>query len=80
MNQRVKLQIATERYKLRSVECNNVQIVFPVKKMQWFEGVGEQVNISLQKGENRCKVQTNNLRRAYTPSIKQKKYSKIQNI
>ena len=72
IDQKVKLQIATERYKLRSVECSGEQIVFPEKKMQWFEGVGEQVSFLLKKGENHCKVQTYNSRRAYTPGIKQK--------
>jgi len=72
INQEVKLQIATERHKLNSVECNDVQIVFPEKKMQWFEGVGEQVSFSLQKGKNSCKVQTHNAGRSYTIKIKQK--------
>ena len=72
INQTVKLHIATQRYKLQLVECNGVELVFPAKKMQWFEGLGEQVSFSVQKGENTCRVQTNNSGRGYTPVIKQK--------
>ncbi|MDQ7047137.1 MAG: hypothetical protein Q9M39_05775 [Sulfurovum sp.] len=72
INQEVKLHIATERFKLHWVKCNDTQILFPAKKMQWFEGVGEQLSFALKKGENHCQVETYNSRRTYTPNIKQK--------
>ena len=72
IDQNVKLQIAAERYKLRLVKCNSVEIAFPRKKMQWFEGVGEQVSFFLKKGENRCSVETDNFHKPYLPRIKQK--------
>jgi len=72
IDQEVKLHIATQRYKLSSVKCNDTQIIFPTKKMQWFEGVGEQVNIALKRGENSFIVTTNNYRKTYKPQIKQK--------
>lgn len=72
IKQNVKLHIATNRYKLNKVECSGKEISFPPNKMQWFEGIGEQVSFSLLKGVNYCSVTTNNLSRVYTPTIKQK--------
>jgi hypothetical protein len=72
LDQNVKLQIATDRFKLHSFECNKVKITFPFKKMQWFEGLGEQVSVPLQKGDNLCKVHTINSFTSYIPVVKQK--------
>jgi len=54
--QEVKLHIAAQNVKLRSVECADSKVHFSVKKKQWFEGLEEQVTLSLKKGENHCKV------------------------
>lgn len=72
ITQKVKLHIAAEKNKLRLIECNGIKIIFPYKKQQWFEGMGEQVNFELKKGPNHCNVHTDNFGRVYTPSIKQK--------
>ena len=72
LNQHVKLQVAAERYKIQSMECNGVKTVFPFKRMQWFEGVGEQVYLPLHKGDNLCKVKVFNSFGKYQPVIRQK--------
>jgi len=72
IGQNVKLHIAAEKNQIRLVECNGIKIVFPYKKQQWFEGMGEEVNFSMKKGSNDCKVYTDNFGKVYTPAIKQK--------
>jgi hypothetical protein len=72
IEQNVKLHIAAEKNKIRLVECNGIKIVFSYKPQEWFEGMGEEVNFSLNKGSNSCKVYTDNFGKVYTPVIKQK--------
>lgn len=73
IDQKVKLHITTGRDTQGMVECNGEQIMFPLKKMQWFEGLGgEQVSFTLLKGLNHCSVKRNNSSRVYIPIIKQK--------
>lgn len=56
IDQNVKLHIAADRTKIHWVECNKEKITFTYKKMQWFEGLGEQVFVPLYNGDNICKV------------------------
>jgi hypothetical protein len=72
INQDIKLHIATQRHKLLSVKCNEIQIDFAKKKKKWFEGLEEQLNFSLKQGENSCIATTINYQKAYKPVVKQK--------
>jgi len=72
IDQEIKLHIATGKYKLISVTCNDSQINFPKKKMQWFEGVGEQAILKIKEGQNNCTVNTNNYNKVFTPIVKRK--------
>lgn len=72
IDQNIKLHIGANRYKLLSVKSSGNSIKFPLKKMQWFEGIGEQAILSLKSGENLIEVTVNNHKRVYTPRVKEK--------
>jgi len=72
LDQQVKLHIAAGHHKIKYVECNGVKTVSAFKKMQWFEKPEEQIFVSLQKGDNLCRVGLFKAFGKYYPKVRQK--------
>ncbi len=67
--QTIKLHLKAGTYNFTNLICENASISFDTQARAWFERSGEEINVALKRGENRCSATAQNYYTAFEPIV-----------